>query len=136
MSGTKRTPLHRQQATRITVEAIGIFKRWRALESECSCIPLPPLPDDGLRTKHQNEMRAQLQYYEECSACRERNDLFWKLHDELKMRPWEICVAAPDERCCFLHGTAGYESWPEAQARWQALEEASRSEPSEDAKQP
>jgi hypothetical protein len=36
-------------------------------------------------------------------------------------KPWEIPVAYPDEPCPWPDGTAGYEQWPQAQARYQLL---------------
>jgi hypothetical protein len=73
---TKRVPLHRRPGTTISDEAVRLFAAMEALE--CTC----PEPDEhGWRVR--------------CAGCKERWRLDSKLHDELRLRPWETCIEDP-----------------------------------------
>jgi hypothetical protein len=53
-----------------------------------------------------------------------------QLHDELDLRPWQgPAIVHPDEDCPYPRGTAGYEWWPQAQALYRLLWQASLAKP-------
>lgn len=100
---TKRTPRHRPPKARFTPAALNAFRRMMELRDACTCAP------DAT---------------EDCSACTEWNAQERILHTELRLSPWETAVQDPEVTSPYPKGTLGYEKWPEAQARWRALMEA------------
>jgi len=76
MSGTKRTPVARQQvAARVTPRAIQLFDSMRRIR-RCDCPPYDPMVD-----WRKERVR--------CAYCKRRSDLDDQLHRELGLRPWE-----------------------------------------------
>jgi|SRR5262245_6693620 len=77
---TKRTPIDRPPRTPITPEAIRLFEAMKRIKCTCE-----PRDWDGKYWEH-----------ELCAGCEERNRLRRNLHQELRLKPWERTVMAPD----------------------------------------
>jgi len=111
--GTKRTPIDRSHRTPITPRAVELWELMR--QFTCTC---EPRDWDGRYWEH-----------EPCPGCEERNLLRRALHQELKLKPWEITIRDPDAPNPWPAGSFAAKGWapdPDAVERWRALAAASR----------
>jgi hypothetical protein len=110
---TKRVPIGRQAATKITDRAIELFDRMCAIKCACE-----PIDWEGEYWKHRP-----------CGGCDRWWDLHSELHDEMKCKVWDWpCIQSPKARSPYPAGSFADEHWKpdlEAQALWRALAKAS-----------
>ena len=115
MSHTKRTPIARQATLRVSPRAIALFEqleRARRRRRAATCI-VGDSPAGYCSS--------------ECAACRTWYDLNDELHQELGLKPWQLCLP----RNPYPPGTPASRNWRpdpdgEEQALWQLLNEARR----------
>jgi len=112
---TKRTPLRREVLTPLTPRAIELWEAMQRLE--CTCLPRDW---DGAYWEHQ-----------ECAGCAEAGRLDSELWRELQLKLWQWpAVEDPNAANPYPEGSHAWKQWGdgnlEAQARWKALQRASR----------
>jgi hypothetical protein len=111
---TKRTPTGRLPKSRITPEAIDLFRRMRKLK--CTCAP--------------RDWAGEYWRHETCPGCKEYGRLSAQLESELKLAPWES-ITNPRAQIPYPAGCYAALRWqrerderPEEQELWRALEAA------------